>query len=58
LSIQESVLNSFFDLIANDPSIPDPVAEQLRSVLALEAKLPTADQLARVFSEGTGDTLA
>jgi len=57
-SIEDAVLESFFQRIAADPSITQTVADELRVLLVGGTKLPTPDALAQIFAQGSGDKLA
>lgn len=57
-SVEDAVLQSFFKRIAAEPSITEAVEAELRSALLDGKKLPSADALAQIFIEGSGDKLA
>lgn len=57
-SIEDAVLESFFQRSAADPSITQTVVDELRALLVGGTKLPTADALAQIFVQGSGDKLA
>ncbi len=56
-TVEESVLASFFERIAEAGCVPEAVIEELRSVLAAET-LPKSDALTQLFVRGSGDTLS
>jgi hypothetical protein len=57
-TIEDAVLESFFQRIAAEPGITQTVVDELRTLLVGGTKLPTADALAQIFAQGSGDKIA
>jgi hypothetical protein len=53
--IENSVLERFFEALSLEDTIPLPLLEELRVRIVREGKLPTAERLAELIFQHTGD---
>jgi hypothetical protein len=56
--IEEDVLRTFLEQVADHEDITPAVTDGLRAALADSSKLPSADSLAQVFVDGSAEPLS